>query len=204
MVRAVAYGALVPEFNVPMLIDTATRQLHYTVVYYGPHESGKTTNLRFIQHRAMPHEPHALHSWTDQHGRTAFFDQLLLAFGVQRGLHTTLHLLAVPGANMYAHTRTALLANVDGVVFVADSRPAAQDANQASWHELHEALDAYALGTVPIVVQSNHHDAADAVPIHILQALFAAAHPHVSASASNGTGVLATLQTISHRLLAKV
>jgi hypothetical protein len=185
-----------------MLIDAATRQLHYTVVYYGPHRSGKTTNLQFIQQRAMPHEPNALRSWPDQHGRTAFFDQLSLAFGVQRGLHTTLHLLAVPGADMYAHTRTALLANADGIVFVADARSTAQAANQASWHELQEALDAYALRTVPIVVQGNHQDAADALNIQALHALFVNVPAIMSASAITGTGVLATLQTISHKLLA--
>jgi len=185
-----------------MLINTATRQLHYTVVYYGPHTSGKTTNLRFIHQRAMPHEPHALRSWADQHGRTAFFDQLSLAFGVQRGLHTTLHLLAVPGAEMYVHSRTTLLANADGVVFVADSRPTAYAANQASWHELQTALAQYDLRTIPIVVQGNYRDAADALATQALQELSGGSHPHVAASAISGTGVLATLQTISHRLLA--
>lgn len=187
-----------------MLINTAARELHFTVVYYGPHTSGKTTNLQFIQQRAMPHEPHALRSWTDQHGRTAFFDQLSLALGVQRGLHTTLHLLAVPGADVYAHTRTALLANADGVVFVADARPTAQAATQASWNELQAALAQYDLRTIPIVVQGNHNDAPNALPPQTWQALSDNIHPHVAASAVNGTGVLPTLQTMSNRLLAKL
>jgi len=186
------------------LINSATRELHYTVVYYGASGSGKTTNLRFIQQRAMPHAPHALRSWADGDGRTAFFDQISLSFGVQRGLRTTIHLLAVPGATIYTHTRTALLSNVDGVVFVADARPAAWAANQASWHELHAALDEHGSSSVPVVLQHNHTDAADALDAPDLYQIFGNNHAHVAASAATGVGVLATLQTISNRLLAQL
>ena len=186
------------------LINPATRELHYTVVYYGASASGKTTNLRFIQQRAMPHEPHALRSWVDRDGRTAFFDQVSLPFGMQRGLRTTIHLLAVPGASMYTHTRTALLSNVDGVVFVADARPTAWGANQASWHELHAALDEHRRSSVPVVLQHNHTDAADALDAPALHEIFGNNHAHVAASAATGVGVLATLQTISNRLFAKL
>ena len=185
-------------------INSATRELHYTVVYYGASASGKTTNLRFIQQRAMPHEPQALRSWADQDGRTAFFDQVSLPFGVQRRLLTVLHLLAVPGATMYTHTRTALLSNVDGVVFVADARPAAWAANQARWHELHAALDEHRRSSVPIVLQHNHTDAADALDVPTLHEIFVNNHAHVTASAATGVGVLATLQMISNRLFAKL
>jgi signal recognition particle receptor subunit beta len=184
------------------LINSATRELHYTVVYYGASASGKTTNLRFIQQRAMPREPHALRSWADQDGRTAFFDQVSLPFGVQHGLRTMIHLLAVPGATMYTHTRTALLANVDGVVFVADARPAARAANQARWHELHAALNEHRRSSVPIVLQHNHTDAADALDASALQEMFGNNHVHIAANAATGVGVLATLQTLGNQLFA--
>lgn len=186
------------------LINPDTRERHYTVVYYGACASGKTTNLQFIQQRAMPHDPQALRSWADGNGRTAFFDQVSLPFGVQRGLRTIIHLLAVPGAPMYAHTRTALLANVDGVVFVADARPAAWAANQASWHELHAALDEHRRSSVPLVLQHNHTDAANALDVPALHQIFGNNHAHVTASAATGVGVLATLQTITNRLFAKL
>lgn len=184
------------------LINAATSQLFATLLYYGPSMAGKTANLRFIQQRAMPHEPQALRSWVDHQGRTALFDHVALPFGVQRGLHTTIHLFATPGADEYAHTRAALLTNVDGIVFVVDSRPHTQDANLASWYELRAAVREHGLNDVPVVLQFNHRDAADALPADVLQAQFDATRPHVLANAAGGMGVLATLKAITHSLLA--
>ena len=187
-----------------MLINTATRELHYKLVYYGPSAGGKTANLRFIQQRALPNAPHALRSWADDQGRTVFFDYLVLPFGTLRGLQTRIHLFATPGAPMHAHTRERLLANADGVVFVADLRPGAQEANEASWRELQTLLAAQRCVDVPIVLQFNHCDAPDARDVQALHAACDPALPFVVAKAAGGTGVLATLKTISDRLLASL
>jgi len=103
---------------------------------------------------------------------------------------------------MRAAMRHLMAANVDGVVFVADARPAARAANQARWHELHAALNEHRRSSVPIVLQHNHTDAADALDASALQEMFGNNHVHIAANAATGVGVLATLQTLGNQLFA--
>jgi signal recognition particle receptor subunit beta len=186
------------------LITTASRAIHCKLIYWGPSASGKTANVRCLQQRAVPDQPHALRSWPDQAGQTAFFDQISLAFGVLHGFQTHLHVFATPGAARYAHTRAALLNNVDGVVFVADSRAQAQTANQQSLHELQARLQSRDRMDVPIVMQYNHRDAPDALAVAALNEQFGQPWATVEASAVNGVGVLATLKAISDSIFAKL
>lgn len=186
------------------LINTTTRELHCKLIYWGPRSSGKTENLRFIQRRALPNQPHALQTWVDTTGHTAFFDQLTIPFGTLQGLRTYIHVFAVPGTPGYAHTRAALLGDLDGIVFVADSRQQAQAVNEQSFRELQTLLQASNTPDLPIVLQYNHRDAPNACDLQTLDGQLGQAGPCFEASAIKGSGVLATLKKISDLVFAKL
>lgn len=186
------------------LVNTTSRQIHYKLIYWGPAASGKTTSLRFIQQRSQPKHPQALRTWPDKHGRTAFFDQISLAFGTRNGLEAHVHVVGTPGADMYIGVRSLLLPRADGIVFVADSRPEAQAANQLSFRELQTLLQTHDLSDVPVVLQYNHRDAADALAVETMSRQWGRALPYVESNASTGSGVLSTLKMISDLVLVRL
>ena len=71
-----------------------------------------------------------------QGDRTIFFDFLPLSVKEVRGFSVRFLLYTVPGQTFYAATRELVLKGADGVVFVVDSSPSAEEANRASLDEL--------------------------------------------------------------------
>jgi hypothetical protein len=93
---------------------------------------------------------------------------------------------------------------VDGIVFVADSRSERIEANLESLEELRKALTDYArpIEEVPLVIQYNKRDLADAFAIDELHRRIALPGVTVfEAVASEGTGILQTLSTISKKVI---
>jgi signal recognition particle receptor subunit beta len=93
----------------------------------------------------------------------------------------------------------------DGVVFVADSAPARQEANAESFTELRRNLAAAGQDTArfPVVLQANKRDLPDSVPLAELQvALDAAEVPLVSSVATTGEGVFEALRAACRSVAA--
>ncbi len=186
-------------------INVAAREIHAKIVYYGPALSGKTTNLVNI-HRRMPHELRGgMHSIATEQERTLFFDFVPIPAARVGGFAIRVHLYSVPGQEHYVRTRRAILGGADGVVFVADAMADRIDANRASLDELdvHVAHHGRSVEAVPIVLQYNKMDLAEALPLDELDRhLNARAWPRQTASAVGGNGVAETLRAIS-RLVAR-
>ncbi len=186
------------------LVQYASREILCKVVYYGPARSGKTTNLQWI-HRAVPAARRSdMISLATENDRTLFFDFLPLDLGDISGFRVRFQLYTVPGQVYYGSTRRLVLRGADGVVFVADSHPGRQDANVESLADLHENLLTQGLDVrqMPFVLQYNKQDLDRAVPIAELDDALnfrdVPAHP---ASAVRGSGVLATVRSISELVL---
>ena len=115
------------------IINYASREIQFKIVYYGPALCGKTTNLGYIHQRINPANRGDLVSLATAADRTLFFDFLPLNAVVIKGFVTKFQLYTVPGQVIYNATRQLVLRSVDGVVFVADSQ----------WEKMEENVESF-------------------------------------------------------------
>ncbi len=183
------------------------RTIKAKVVYYGPAQSGKTTNLEQIHRLTDPAGNNRLISLNTAQDRTLFFDLLPFSLGSVSGYDFKVQLYTVPGQVQYNATRRVVLAGADAVVFVADSRKTAAKDNQAAFENMKVNLLANRLvpEKVPLVVQFNKQDLPDLQNGDELQrALNAWGRPNFAAVAMRGEGVLETFVAVVKEMLAHI
>jgi len=183
------------------------RTIKAKVVYYGPAQSGKTTNLEQIHRLTDPVGTHRLISLNTAQDRTLFFDLLPFSLGAVSGYHFQVQLYTVPGQVQYNATRRVVLAGADAVVFVADSRRAFLKENVAALENMKVNLLANRLvpEKVPLVLQYNKQDLPDLLPLTELDtALNAWGRPTFAAVASSGRGVMETFLAVVQDMLGAI
>ena len=155
------------------MINPLARELNLKIVYYGPGLSGKTTSLQHIHNRVRPESRGELLSLATEGDRTLYFDYLPVLLERVNDLPIRLQLYTVPGQVFYDATRKLLLNGADGVVFVADSQPAAADGNQISLTNLEDNLAELGidLTVFPLVLQYNKRDLPNALPLDVLRSV---------------------------------
>src|SRR5437764_1479623 len=121
------------------IINYASREIQFKIVYYGPALCGKTTNLGYIHQRINPQNRGDLVSLATAADRTLFFDFLPLNAVVIKGFVTKFQLYTVPGQVIYNATRQLVLRSADGVIFVADSQWEKMEENVESFKNLKKA-----------------------------------------------------------------
>ena len=161
------------------------------LVYYGPPHSGKTSNLRALHGAVDKLNRGRLMTLDTRDDRTLFFDLLPLFFR-SSGFSFQIKVYTVPGQPVHEATRKVVLANVDAVVFVADSQPDHREPNHQSWQNLMANLKVLGLQQVPVVVQYNKRDLPDAVPLADVDRFDDPARVIHEASAKHGVGVVET------------
>jgi len=136
------------------------RTIKAKVVYYGPAQSGKTTNLEQIHRITDPQAANRLISLNTAQDRTLFFDLLPFSLGAISGYDFKVQLYTVPGQVQYNATRRVVLAGADAIVFVADSRKSMFKENLAAFENMKVNLLANRLvpEKVPLVLQYNKRD----------------------------------------------
>src|SRR5690606_40863495 len=92
------------------------------IVYDGPPEAGKTTNVLQLSQLMSAQRRGTLASPGTSGERTAYFDWLDFLGGYVDGRRVQCQLLSVPGQAHLAARRRALLETADALVFVSDSR----------------------------------------------------------------------------------
>ena len=188
-------------------INYNTKEIHFKILYYGPAGSGKTRNLRYIFENTKDEQKGEMVAIADGADRSTYFDFLPVFLGKVRGYNTRLHLYAVPGALVHDEQRKLLTKGVDGIVFVADSRPSRLDQNAAALNRLKTSLAAYRyrLDRIPHVFQYNHRDAEAPVAVEVLHGMLNEyGAPEFLANAREGDGVLETLKAISKTVMRDV
>ncbi len=182
------------------------KEIRAKIVYYGPGLSGKTSNVEYIFTKMRSdHRGDLVNLSTKE--RTLFFDFLPVELGNIKGYRTSFHIFTVPGQVFYNETRKAVLNDVDGLVFVADSQRKMRDENQRSLKNLEENLAAYGykLSEIPHVFQYNKRDMPDIMTVEELHTLLnKTGAPFFEAVATEGTGILNTLKLISKMVLKKL
>jgi len=179
-------------------------EVNARVVYWGIEGSGKTTNLDAVYARLRPDHRSQIRHEPTRFDPSVSYEILPIELGEIAGVRTRLQIVCAPSGDEHAPTRKQLLDEVDGVVLVLDSQPERRDENLACYEELRRALAAYgrSLDSIPLVVQYNKRDLGDPYAIESLhRKLDLGSAPVFEAIATEGTGVLQTLSTISKRVI---
>lgn len=180
-----------PEFDP----SPAPGKLTFKLVYYGPAQSGKTTNLVRLHDDLSPALKGDLMTMETQGDRTLYFDLLPLGFRAPSGLLVKFRLFTVPGQVQHDGTRKAVLSRTDGAVFVADSQRNQSINNGESFQNMADNLARVGLdiAALPLAVQFNKRDLRDILSEEeVRQRWGTAPWPLSFASATLGGGVAQT------------
>jgi mutual gliding-motility protein MglA len=190
------------------IINYASREIQFKIVYYGPALCGKTTNLNYIHQRINPLNRGDLVSLATATERTLFFDFLPLNAVVIKGFVTKFQLYTVPGQVIYNATRQLVLRSVDGIVFVADSQWEKMEENVESFKNLSDnlALQNMAIDDVPCVLEYNKRDLPNIAPVNYMEYVLNNRKKRLQGFeviSSSGQNVFAALNAVSQILLHK-
>jgi mutual gliding-motility protein MglA len=183
------------------------RTIKAKVVYYGPPQSGKTTNLEQIHRISDPEGSNRLISLNTAQDRTLFFDLLPFSLGTVSGYDFKIQLYTVPGQVQYNATRRVVLAGADAVVFVADSQKGMARENLTAFENMKVNLLANRLvpEKVPLVLQYNKRDLDGVLePADLDRALNAWGRKAFPAVAARGEGVMETFAAVVQDMLAAI
>jgi signal recognition particle receptor subunit beta len=193
------------------LINQATKEIQLKIVYYGPPQGGKTSNLEKVhaEVEAAPDSRGKLTSLATNSDRTLFFDFLPLETTVIRGFKTKFQLFTVPGQVIYNTTRQLVLRGVDGLVFVADSQYEKMEENVQTFGNMIQNLETLnqSLDNIPYIIQYNKRDLPNAAPVDYMEYLLNNREvqvPSFASSALKGDGVFESLNMITRMLLHKL
>ena len=190
-----------------MFINHSSKEVTAKIVYYGTGLSGKTTNLQYIFSVTNPQSRGELVSVETDIERTLFFDLLPINVGLIKGYFTKFQLYTVPGQIFYNSTRKMVLKGADGIVFVADSQQAMEDANIESLQNLKKNLleDNNELSTIPMVYQYNKRDLKSLSSTERMnEILNPNSLPYFEAVGTKGEGIVETLREISKLTLEHI
>jgi signal recognition particle receptor subunit beta len=135
------------------------------IVYWGPGESGKTTNFFRLREKFDLLRINNGYSIETTDGRTLWQDSLFLSFYFpfeENKLALITQIVTCTGQERFLSTREYVLDGADGIVFVADSSPEKMEQNKRSFREL---VSFAGKKDVPYVIQLNKRDIEEAVPI---------------------------------------
>jgi len=183
------------------------RTIKAKVVYYGPAQSGKTTNLEQIHRLTDPAANNRLISLNTAQDRTLFFDLLPFSLGAVSGYDFKIQLYTVPGQVQYNATRRVVLAGADAVVFVADARRSLAKENQAAFENMKVNLLANRLvpEKVPLVFQYNKQDLPEVMSVaELSKTINPWGRPALGAVAAQGQGVIECFVAVVQDMLAAI
>jgi GTPase SAR1 family protein len=135
------------------------------IVYWGPGESGKTTNYEMLlKHFADKKISKGFEiNTTDK--RTLWQDSAFLNFNIRikgKNFQFITHVTTCTGQERFLSTREYVIHGADGVIFVADSDPKKMNENVRSYREL---LAFLANKEIPWLIQLNKRDLKNAITI---------------------------------------
>ena len=174
------------------------------IVYWGIEGAGKSANLDAIYAKLRPDHRGTLRREATPIDSTVHYELLPIELGEVDGIPVEIELVTAPSGPEQAPTRKHLLDEVSGVVVVLDATPEQADANVVACEELAAILKSYGRSPadLPIVIQYNKCDLVDEDALSRLRSrIDLPAAAEFEATASEGTGVLQTLTTVSKRVL---
>lgn len=144
-------------------INSLKEILQFKVVYWGPGESGKTTNYFRLREKFDGVKLNRGYSIETTDGRTLWQDSVRLSFYLNLEkvkFNIVTQIVTATGQERFLSTREYVLDGADGVVFVADSDPMKKEQNKRSFREL---ISFTSEQNVPFVIQLNKRDLEGAI-----------------------------------------
>lgn len=145
--------------------NSLKKVLQFKIVYWGPGESGKTTNYFRLREKFDGIKLNRGYSIETTDGRTLWQDSVRLSFYLNLKrvkFNVITQIVTATGQERFLSTREYVLDGADGVVFVADSDPEKMEQNKRSFREL---LSFTSEQNVPFVIQLNKRDLEGAISI---------------------------------------
>lgn len=168
-------------------LNVRARRIETKIAYVGPQLAGKATNLRQL-------------GVDSARGRSSEMqmngDILSLEWRPLQGTRfqdcDVAVKLVAPKGSISQERLDVVLEDADGIVVVVDAAPSARDENLRALSLVRDHLSRSSTPLLPVVVQLNKTDLADALPVtDVGEAL---GWPIVAASAARGEGVVETLE----------
>ena len=186
-------------------VDPQAREIAVKIVYVAPGDGqAARDNLEYVYRKTDPQARSAMTTVPAGDGASALtFDFAPLDLGELHGFHFRFHLYALVTPGKLG----TLLADADGVVFVADAGSGEVWTNGIRWAQLattlrHRARDARG---VHLAVQVVHSDANDARPLdEIREMLDVGSRPFFAATPASGPGVFDTLKAVAKASLLEM
>jgi len=145
--------------------NTLREILQFKVVYWGPGESGKTTNYFRLREKFDGVKLNRGYSVETTDGRTLWQDSIRLSFYLNLGdikFNIITQIVTATGQERFLSTREYVLDGADGVIFVADSGSDKLEQNKRSFREL---VSFTSEKNIPFVIQLNKRDLEKAISI---------------------------------------
>ena len=139
--------------------------LQFKIVYWGPGESGKTTNYFRLREKFDAVKLNRGYSIETTDGRTLWQDSVRLSFYLNLAkvkYNVITQIVTATGQERFLSTREYVLDGADGVVFVADSDPQKMEQNKRSFRELTSFTQDQ---QIPYVIQLNKRDLDEVISI---------------------------------------
>lgn len=185
-------------------ISFSKREILLKIVYYGMGLCGKTTSLQYLHSVVDPDNTTKLFSVKTEEDRTLFFDFLPITLPAFRNFKVKLKVYTVPGQVKYSATRKAVLAGVDGIVFVADSQNGLMQNNMDSFLDLKSNLESYkiSINDIPLIFQYNKRDLSNLISVDDFNKnLNKINAPYFETIATNGTGITDSFTKIATKVM---
>jgi hypothetical protein len=138
------------------------------LVYWGPGESGKTTNFFKLKETYPERKISQGFSIATTDERTLWQDSLFLKFNFHytKPYELIIQIVTCTGQERFLSTREFVVQGADGVIFVADSDQERMESNMRSYQEL---IAFSKENKTPILIQLNKRDVKNAVPLEVFK-----------------------------------
>lgn len=143
--------------------------VQFKIVYWGPGESGKTTNFMRLRERYRTTSLTRGYSIETTDGRTLWQDSFFIEFKftfAEVNYTAITQVVTCTGQERFLSTREYILENADGVIFVGDSASDKLEQNKRSFREL---IGFAAPKKIPFMIQLNKRDLEDAIDISLFK-----------------------------------
>jgi len=150
-------------------LDTNRSILQFKIVYWGPGESGKTTNFIRLREKFSYIKLNKGYSIETTDGRTLWQDSFFLSFNFttkEKLFSVIVQIVTCTGQERFLSTREYILDGADGIIFVGDSNPDKNEENKRSFREL---ISFAKSNRIPYIVQLNKRDVENAISIDIFK-----------------------------------
>jgi len=154
------------EKNKSLNLNNSNGLIQFKIVYWGPGESGKTTNFFRLREKFSYLTLTNGYSIETTEGRTLWQDSIFLSFNIKLknniNYNIITQIVTCTGQERFLSTREYILDGADGIIFVGDSDPGKIEQNKRSFREL---ISFAKPRNIPFIIQLNKRDIKDVISI---------------------------------------